>query len=123
MNGTHILDLYRTQLADQILAQSADIPDFNPMDISPWLAMSLMQKAIRRNRLDLALRSAATLLKNSPERLWRRLTREGDGVYHGSIPRAQTSRTSQCLHRPGDCLLFHEGEVLHETSAHAQPFD
>jgi hypothetical protein len=41
--------------------------------ISPWVAMSLMQKAIRRGRKHLALRAAATLLRGSPERLWRRL--------------------------------------------------
>lgn len=35
--------------------------------------MSLLQKAIRRGREDLALRAAATLLKVSPGRLWRRL--------------------------------------------------
>jgi hypothetical protein len=35
--------------------------------------MSLLQKAIRRGRKDLALRAAATLLHGSPERLWRRL--------------------------------------------------
>jgi replication-associated recombination protein RarA len=42
-------------------------------DISPWVAMSLMQKAIRRGHKDLALRAAATLLREAPERLWRRL--------------------------------------------------
>jgi len=73
MNGTHILDHYRSQLADQVLKRGTDIPNFNPLEISPWLAMSLMQKAIRRGRVDFALRSAATLLKISPERLWRRL--------------------------------------------------
>jgi hypothetical protein len=35
--------------------------------------MSLLQKAIRRDRVDLALGSAARLLEISPERLWRRL--------------------------------------------------
>ena len=73
MNGPHILDHYRTQLADQISERGNELPDFNPLNISPWLAMSLMQKSIRRGREDLALRSAATLLKISPERLWRRL--------------------------------------------------
>jgi hypothetical protein len=46
--------------------------DFRPLDISPWLAMSLMQKAIRRGREEIALRAAATLLRASPDRLWRR---------------------------------------------------
>jgi hypothetical protein len=35
--------------------------------------MSLLQKAIRRGHEQLALRAAATLLRISPERLWRRL--------------------------------------------------
>ena len=45
----------------------------NPLQASPWVAMSLLQKAIRRGREDLALRAAATLLRDAPERLWRRL--------------------------------------------------
>ena len=73
MNGTHILEKTRSLLAEQILERGNDIPRFDPLNISPWLAMSLMQKAIRRGREDLALRAASTLLKTSPERLWRRL--------------------------------------------------
>ena len=44
-----------------------------PLPISPWVAMSLLQKAIRRGRNESAQRAAATLLWNSPDRLWRRL--------------------------------------------------
>jgi hypothetical protein len=73
MNGTHILDHYRDQLAEEIGRRGGDIPPLEPLDISPWLAMSLMQKAIRRGRVDLALGAAATLLRGSPERLWRRI--------------------------------------------------
>jgi hypothetical protein len=43
------------------------------MNASPWMAMSAMQKAIRRGREDLALRAAATLLRDAPEKLWRRI--------------------------------------------------
>jgi replication-associated recombination protein RarA len=43
------------------------------MDVSPWLAMSALQKAIRRGREDLALSAAATLLRDAPEKLWRRI--------------------------------------------------
>jgi hypothetical protein len=39
-------------------------PLCNALTISPWVAMSLMQKAIRRGRKELALRAAATLLKH-----------------------------------------------------------
>jgi hypothetical protein len=34
--------------------------------------MALLQKGVRRGRIDLALRAAATLLVDAPERLWRR---------------------------------------------------
>jgi hypothetical protein len=43
------------------------------MDVSPWVAMSAMQKAIRRGRQDLALSAAATLLRDAPDKLWRRI--------------------------------------------------
>jgi hypothetical protein len=51
---------------------SREQADFQPLDISPWLAMSLMQRAIRRGEQEVALRAAATLLRDSPDRLWRR---------------------------------------------------
>ena len=35
--------------------------------------MSAMQKAIRRGESDVALRAAATLFRDAPDRLWRRL--------------------------------------------------
>lgn len=73
MNGTHILDLFRDELAKSILKRGKDFPVCSPLNINPWLAMSLMQKAIRRGREDFALSSAATLLETSPARLWRRL--------------------------------------------------
>lgn len=37
------------------------------------VAMSAMQKAIRRGREDLALSAAATLLRDAPDKLWRRV--------------------------------------------------
>ncbi len=73
MNGGHILQHYRDQLAEEVLARGSNLPSFNPLNINPWLAMSLMQKAIRRGREELALRAAASLLSTSPERLWRRI--------------------------------------------------
>jgi hypothetical protein len=48
-------------------------PNCDPLTISPWVAMSVLQKAIRRGHKGLAFRAAATLLHASPERLWRRL--------------------------------------------------
>ncbi len=62
MDKAHIIDHFRIQLARAVLGQGDSLPRFNPMNISPWLAMSLMQKAIRRGREEMALRAAATLL-------------------------------------------------------------
>jgi hypothetical protein len=73
MNGSHILDHFRHDLAKAICEQSGPPPEYPPLNVSPWLAMSLMQKAIRRGRPEFALRAAATLLRESPNSLWRRL--------------------------------------------------
>jgi hypothetical protein len=67
----HDLNAAREQLT-QVVAEF-DPPIFNPIDVSPWIAMALLQKAIRRGHMQLALRAAATLLHQSPERLWRRI--------------------------------------------------
>ena len=53
------------------VARHGTPPKPDPLQVSPWVAMSLMQKAIRRGREDLALRAAASLLSDAPERLWR----------------------------------------------------
>ncbi|CCV03307.1 conserved hypothetical protein [Mesorhizobium metallidurans STM 2683] len=55
------------------LASDHNTPAVKPLRISPWLAMSAMQKAIRRGDIALATRAAATLLKSDPARLWKRL--------------------------------------------------
>lgn len=60
----------RDQLRAGVCASEIPIP--LPLDISAWIAMSLLQKAIRRGHEGLAQRAAATLLEVSPERLWRR---------------------------------------------------
>lgn len=70
MKGSIILNNAREQLADDISAYREPKPA--PLKISPWLAMSLLQKAIRRAENKLAQRAAATLLLIAPERLWRR---------------------------------------------------
>jgi hypothetical protein len=59
------------QLLAQTIAKSEPRTPWS-LDISPWIAMSLLQKAIRRGHEDLALHAASTLLENSPERLRRR---------------------------------------------------
>lgn len=73
MNGTHIMDLYRHDLAEQVRSTDFKTSRQEPLDISPWLAMSLLQKAIRRGEQPLALRAAMTLLRDAPDKLWRRL--------------------------------------------------
>jgi hypothetical protein len=70
MNGPVILNNAREQLADKIVGYREPKP--SPLKISPWLAMSLLQKAIRRGESELAQHAAATLLLIAPDRLWRR---------------------------------------------------
>src|SRR5436190_13862335 len=70
MNGPFILNDAREQLADEIFTYCEPQPA--PLRISPWLAMSLLQKAIRRGESELAQHAAATLLLIAPDRLWRR---------------------------------------------------
>jgi replication-associated recombination protein RarA len=70
MNKPDVLSIARQQLSE---ALCQDQPPFcDPLKVSPWIAMSLLQKAIRRGEERLALRAASTLLHVSPERLWRR---------------------------------------------------
>jgi hypothetical protein len=70
MNGPVILNNARELLADKIFGYRE--PNPSPFRISPWLAMSLLQKAIRRGESELAQHAAATLLLIAPDRLWRR---------------------------------------------------
>lgn len=71
MNAPDIfLDIHR-ELAEQTLMRA--LPALRPAKVSPWIAMSLLHKSIRRGRTDLALSAAATLLRDAPDKLWRRL--------------------------------------------------
>ncbi|RWA80460.1 hypothetical protein [Mesorhizobium sp.] len=70
MNGPETLSILRHELVQQLLRHEPPVPD--PLDISPWLAMALLQKAIRRGHGQFALQAAATLLQQSQERFWRR---------------------------------------------------
>jgi hypothetical protein len=72
MNGPEILHLMRHDLQGAVARQGKP-PTPQPMAASPWVAMSAMQKAIRRGREDLALSAAATLLRDAPDKLWRRV--------------------------------------------------
>lgn len=61
------------ELALVLSDRQGTIPEPQPLDISPWLAMSMLQKALRRGETGHALRAAATLLRDAPDRLWKRL--------------------------------------------------
>ncbi|MER9403663.1 hypothetical protein NKI36_06325 [Mesorhizobium caraganae] len=71
MNGPDILASLREELAKQLQFYPPPIP--HPLEISPWLAMALLQKAIRRGHQKFALQAAATLLRQSHEGFWRRV--------------------------------------------------
>lgn len=70
MNGLETLANLRDDLTQQLLHHQQPAPD--PLDISPWVAMALLQKAIRRGEQSFALQAAATLLRRSQEKFWRR---------------------------------------------------
>jgi hypothetical protein len=81
MDKDDVLGTARRQLSEAICQDRPPISD--PLKVSPWIAMSLLQKAIRRGQEQFALRAAATLLHVSPERLSRRcgcITFEDVGV-------------------------------------------
>lgn len=54
------------------LAERENIPPVAPLSMSEWVAMSLLQKSIRRNAPALALGATATLLQLDPHKFWRR---------------------------------------------------
>lgn len=70
MNDTDILSNARRQLCDAVGNHEPEF--FTPLNISPWVAMSALQKAIRRGRNDIAQTAAASLLQFAPDRFWRR---------------------------------------------------
>jgi hypothetical protein len=72
VNGPEILHILRHELQHAVGRQGKP-PSPRPMDASSWLAMSVLQKAVRRGREDLALNAAATLLRDAPDKLWRRI--------------------------------------------------
>lgn len=57
----------------QVLASDYKTPDIEPLHASPWVAMSALQKSIRRGDVGLASRAAATLLMADQAKLWRRV--------------------------------------------------
>ncbi|HYG36678.1 MAG TPA: hypothetical protein VEC99_17925 [Clostridia bacterium] len=73
MDPKSIQQQCNAELAQEMVGRHAATFDVAPLPISPWLAMSILQKAIRRGEIGFALQAAATLLHADPERLWRRL--------------------------------------------------
>jgi hypothetical protein len=71
MTGSEILADFRDDLARRI-ARRDRLPAFRRLTISPWLAKALLQKGLRRGRIDVALQAAATLFAGTPDHLWRR---------------------------------------------------
>ncbi|QYZ68560.1 hypothetical protein [Neotabrizicola shimadae] len=65
------LDRFSDKLEREILTMGV-YPRLTPIPATPWQAMSLLQKAIRRGKTELALRASANLLATSPDRFWRR---------------------------------------------------
>lgn len=62
---------FRQELVKPLSAHTS--PPLAPMPTTVWIAASVMQKAIRRGEAAWALSSAATLLIENPDKLWRRL--------------------------------------------------
>lgn len=74
MDTNDFLRLNYEELALVLSDRQGDVPEAQPLEASPWLAMSLLQKSLRRGETGHALRAAATLLRDAPDRLWKRLT-------------------------------------------------
>jgi len=73
VNKIQSLLFAQNQLAELVQRASKKFEAPAKLNISPWLAMSVMQKAIRRGCEQFALQAASTLIELYPERFWRRL--------------------------------------------------
>lgn len=74
MDNEEFKRTFYPELALVMAERPQGTPEPQPLNISMWLAMSMLQKAIRRGETGHALRAAATLLRDDADRLWRRLT-------------------------------------------------
>ncbi len=66
-----ILNRLKSDLADSLVDYQPQ--PIQPLITNPYIAMSVLQKGIRRNETTLAFRAGLTLLRDSPRALWRRL--------------------------------------------------
>lgn len=74
MNGNEVFTIIKSELDASLGGNApAQQPKCLSSSVSPWLAASLLQKAIRRGEADWALAAADHLLRRDPDRLWRRL--------------------------------------------------
>ena len=73
MDNQEFLAASYAELAEVLTGRLSATPEPQPLAITEWLAMSLLQKSIRRGDTGYALRAAATLLRDAPDRLWKRL--------------------------------------------------
>jgi hypothetical protein len=71
MTGSLTLQSAKLKLFNAVRTYSP--PALYPLLVSPYVAMSILQKAIRRGEECPAWRAAARLLQIAPEKLWRRL--------------------------------------------------
>ena len=71
MHRPDTLTIARQQLSDAI--SNFHTPTCDPLAVSQWIAMSLLIKSVRRGHEHLAMRAAATLLRDAPDKLWRRI--------------------------------------------------
>lgn len=72
MDITELRRSYHEQLAQQISCQPIERAKIEPLNISRPLAVSALQKAIRRGDEGTSCRAGATLLAQAPDRFWRR---------------------------------------------------
>lgn len=73
MDTQEFLRNAQPELAQLMSDRQGTIPEPRPLGVSPWIAQSLLQKSIRRGDTGHALRAAATLLRDEPDKLWKRL--------------------------------------------------
>lgn len=73
MDTQEFLAASYAELAAVMTQRLSATPQPQPLDISPWIAQSLLQKSIRRGEVAFALQAAASLLRDDPDKLWKRL--------------------------------------------------
>jgi hypothetical protein len=84
-------------LFENDLRRLASGPRPRPLAIDPWVASSLLQKAIRRGEIDLAERAAFTLSRHRGQGIWRRLIAIAfEDVSVGSVD-ALIQTTTACM--------------------------